>query len=104
MFITRVYNKVDNRLTHYAYKLNADGTYDAEPVILDEIEGKPGEEIKVQHSFALTSDRKLMYMLRTLPNERGKFALFVPYVGQRIPRYCQPHHSYPYRWQAQKWA
>jgi len=71
MFITRVYNKVDNRLTHYAYKLNADGTYDAEPIILDEIEGKPGEEIKVQHSFALTSDRKLLYMLRTLPNEKG---------------------------------
>lgn len=71
IMVTRVYNKTENRLTVFGYKLNTDGSYDSEPVILDELEGKPGEEIKVKHRFELTTDRKLLLMLRDYPQEKG---------------------------------
>ncbi len=71
IMVTRFYNKPENRLTYYAHKLNTDASIDGEAVIIDELEGKPGEEIKVSHRFELTTDRKLLLMLRDFPAEKG---------------------------------
>ncbi len=86
ILVTRFYNKADNRLTIYGYKLSTDGSYDSDPVILDELEGKPGEEIKVTHRFELTSDRKLLLMLRDFPLEKGSSPRFMYKMWDNILR------------------
>jgi len=86
IMVTRVYNKTDNRLIIYAYKLNTDGSYDPEAVVLDEIEGKPGEEIKVKHRIELTADRKLLLMLRDVPGEKGAAPRFMYKMWDNILR------------------
>lgn len=86
ILVTRVYNKTENRLIIYGYKLNTDGSYDAEAAILDEIEGKPGEEIKVKHRFELTTDRKLLLMLRDVPVEKGAAPRFMYKMWDNILR------------------
>ncbi len=86
ILVTRFYNKTENRLTIYGYKLNTDGSYDSEAAILDEVEGKPGEEIKVEHRFELTTDRKLLLMLRDFPIEKGMAPRFMYKMWDNILR------------------
>lgn len=74
LLVTRYYDKDENKLTYYGYKLNTDATYDDEPIILDEFEGEAGVEIKLTYRIELSTDRKWLMLVRDFPVKAGQQA------------------------------